>query len=115
MRGYLSTRLLDRQIVDIHGVRCGKVDDVELTAERAMPVRIAALLVGPDAWARRLPRPVRRLVERSRISGLVRIPWEEVREVRTDEVQLKRPAPELGLGIGDEAVARRVAHLPMAD
>jgi sporulation protein YlmC with PRC-barrel domain len=80
----LVYRVLDLQLVDVDGRRCGKVDDVELSGE---PLRATALLSGtgtfPDRLPRRLlPRLARRLVGRFVLGGnVVRIPWEEVDEI----------------------------------
>jgi hypothetical protein len=67
----LVYRVLDLQLVDVDGRRCGKVDDVELSGE---PLRATALLSGtgtfPDRLPRRLlPRLARRLVGRFVLGG----------------------------------------------
>jgi sporulation protein YlmC with PRC-barrel domain len=46
---FIGAHLLDRQILDRHGVRCGKVDDLELTVDEDGPPRVTAVIVGPGA------------------------------------------------------------------
>lgn len=46
--------LLDREIVDNEGTVVGQVDDVELSDPSAGPPEIAALLLAPAAYGRRL-------------------------------------------------------------
>jgi hypothetical protein len=46
--------LLDQQIVDVHGLPIGRVDDVELQQEGDEPPRVAALLVGAQALGERI-------------------------------------------------------------
>jgi sporulation protein YlmC with PRC-barrel domain len=110
---YVVNRLLDQQIVDSEGRRCGRVDDVEL---RGDPPRISALLIGDGLYPRRLSRrlrgPARRLVG-PEIWGAnaVRVPWEEVEEIEP-AVKLRGKAEELGLGQGDDPKRWMVSRLP---
>lgn len=106
-------RLLDEQIVDGYGQRCGRVDDLELQGN---PPRITALLVGDGLYPRRVPRWAARLVRR--VVGperwgdnAVRIPWEAVDEVGVT-VKLRGKGEELGLGMGDDPARWFVGRLP---
>lgn len=60
--------LLDRHVVDCDGHPIGKVDDLEIDAPGAgravgrEPLTVTALLVGPEAWGRRLGGPIGRCV-----------------------------------------------------
>jgi sporulation protein YlmC with PRC-barrel domain len=54
-------RLLDEQILDSDGKRCGRVDDIEL---RGSPPRITAVLVGEALYPRRLPKRLRPLARK---------------------------------------------------
>ena len=110
---FIVHRLLDEQLVDADGRRCGRVDDIEL---RGTPPRVTALLVGSGLYPRRLPRRLRRLARR--IGGpeiwgrtAVRIPWEEVDAIGAT-VKLRKKAEELGLGEGDDPRHWMVARLP---
>jgi sporulation protein YlmC with PRC-barrel domain len=95
-------RLLDAQLVDVEGRRCGRVDDLELDGE---PLAVTAILSGRGTYADRLPPRLRRLAlrvfgEDVRGRTVRRVPWEEVDEV-TDHITLRRKAADLGLGEGD--------------
>jgi sporulation protein YlmC with PRC-barrel domain len=111
---FLGHRLLDEQILDSEGRRCGRVDDIELSGS---PPRVTALLVGESLYPRRLPgRRLRRLARR--IAGperwganALRIPWEEVDEINA-AVHLRGKAEELGLGAGDDPESWLVRRLP---
>jgi sporulation protein YlmC with PRC-barrel domain len=106
-------RLLDEQILDCDGKRCGRVDDIEL---RDSPPRISALLVGKGLYPRRLPRPLRAAARR--LAGpekwganAVRVPWEAVDRVEA-AVHLRGKAEEHGLGEGDDPERWMVRRLP---
>jgi sporulation protein YlmC with PRC-barrel domain len=106
-------RLLDEQILDCDGKRCGRVDDIEL---RGSPPRITALLVGEGLYPRRLPgwlrRPARRLFGPERWgANVLRVPWEEVDTIDST-VRLRGKAEELGLGEGDDPERWIVRRLP---
>jgi sporulation protein YlmC with PRC-barrel domain len=110
---FIAHRLLDEQILDSEGKRCGRVDDIEL---HGSPPRVTALLVGEGLYPRRLPRRLRGLARR--IAGeerwganALRIPWEEVDEINA-AVHLRGKAEELGLGNGDDPEKWMVRRLP---
>jgi sporulation protein YlmC with PRC-barrel domain len=110
---FIVHRLLDEQILDSEGRRCGRVDDIELGED---PPRITALLVGKGLYPRRLPRILRGLARR--LAGperwganVLRIPWVEVDRV-ADAVHLRGKAEELGLGEGDDPERWMVRRLP---
>ena len=111
----LARALLDHQLVDCEGRRCGKVDDIELEGRPGERLRVAALISGPGAWPRRLPRPVRatlgRLLTRLFGSGETRIAWRRVRDIGA-VVELDTRAPELGLGRGDDLAAPVFTRIP---
>ena len=107
----LVRHVLDRQVVDSNNVPCGKVDDVELTGGPGEPLRATALLVGPGAYARRLPVLARFIVRFVAGSRVVRVPWSEV-SVLTEQVKLESRASELGLDRGESWAAAIVGRLP---
>jgi hypothetical protein len=114
----LVYRVLDDQLVDVDQRRCGRADDLEFDGDLGAPPRLASILSGPGAWHRRLPRRLRPLAERLLGAGVLgedvaRVPWEEVEEVGT-VIKLRAKARELGLGTGDERLARRMEKLPNA-
>jgi sporulation protein YlmC with PRC-barrel domain len=110
---FVAHRLLDEQILDCDGKRCGRVDDIEL---QGSPPRISALLVGEGLYPRRLPRRLRPLARR--IAGperwganTLRVPWEEIAEVNA-AIHLRGKAEEIGLGEGDDPERWLVRRLP---
>jgi sporulation protein YlmC with PRC-barrel domain len=112
----LGYRVLDQELVDVNGRRCGRVDDVELAGD---PLRATALLVGPGVYPGRLParlgKLARRLVGPEVIGrNVVRVPWDEIDEIDV-AVRLRRPARELGLGRGDDDLAPAVGKLMFSD
>ena len=114
----LVYRVLDDQLVDVEGRRCGRADDLEFDGDVGRPPRLHALLSGMGVWHRRLPRPLRPLGERVFGAGvlgrdLVRVPWEQVEDVDT-VIKLKAKCRDLGLGGGEDRMARRVEKLPGA-
>ncbi len=83
---HASLDLLDRQIVDCDDELVGKVDDVELSHPGEGPVRLTALLLGPQAYGQRLGGRLGRWIASAgaRLAGTsepVRIPVELVDEV----------------------------------
>jgi sporulation protein YlmC with PRC-barrel domain len=106
-------RLLDEQILDSDGKRCGRVDDIEL---QGSPPRITALLVGKGLYPRRLPKRLRGLARKLTGAELwgsnaLRVPWEKVDEIDA-ALHLCCKAEELGLGEGDDPERWMVRRLP---
>jgi sporulation protein YlmC with PRC-barrel domain len=107
----LGLGILDHQLVDSEGRRCGKVDDLELVGVREGKPRVAAILTGPSAWRGR--GLLGRLAARLAGGRTVRIPWEEVADVEAG-IRLRRTARELGLGRGDDRARNLVERIPGA-
>jgi hypothetical protein len=114
----LVYRVLDEQLIDVEGVRCGRADDLEFDGDVGAPPRLANILSGSGTWHRRLPRPLRRAGARVFGSGVVgqdviRVPWGEVEDI-SSAITLRGKARDLGLGQGDRRTARVTAKLPDA-
>jgi sporulation protein YlmC with PRC-barrel domain len=109
----IGYRLLDDDLVDCDGRRCGKVDDVEIAGEPGAQAYLDAILVGSGAQAQRAPRPLRRLSRRILGERVVRIEWDEVQDIGA-VVHLKRSAEELGLGRGDDRAEQLISWIPGA-
>jgi len=112
----LVYRVLDDQLVDVDGRRCGRVDDLEFDGGPGETARLSAILSGSGVWHRRLPRRLRAVGERVFGTGVagrdvIRVPWEEVDAI-TSVTRLKSKARELGLAQGDDRDARFVAKFP---
>jgi len=105
--------VLDHDIVDVDGVRCGIVDDIELDDGPGGALVVAALLVGPGAWQARLPALLGVVSAWLFGRARTRVPWSEVAEL-TQSVKLARRAGELGLGKLDRKAATWLKRLPGA-
>jgi sporulation protein YlmC with PRC-barrel domain len=105
----LALSLLDHQLLDRDGRRCGKVDDLELEQIASAEPRVRAILVGSPAWRQRgfLPR----LASAVTRGQLVRVPWHQVRTVRS-AVELRATAKELRLGRADDRARPVVERIP---
>lgn len=97
----VAYRLLDLDLIDCEGRRCGKVDDLELDGEPGGTTHIAAIVSGPGALPRRLPRRLRRLGARVFGGRRVRVAWSEVAELEPAAIVLSKTAQELDLALGD--------------
>jgi sporulation protein YlmC with PRC-barrel domain len=87
----LALGILDHQIVDVDGRRCGNVDDLELSGIRDGSPAVEAILVGRRRQ--------------------VRVPWTEVKSVDS-AVRLRRKASELRLGRGDDRARKFIEWIP---
>ena len=83
--------LLDHQILDSEGRRCGKVDDLELEGVREGSPRVTAILVGRRRQ--------------------VHVPWDRVEKLDS-AVHLKGTAHELRLGRGEDRARRWLEWIP---
>jgi sporulation protein YlmC with PRC-barrel domain len=105
----LGLGLLDHQLVDSEGRRCGNVDDLELEGVAERSPRVVAILVGPPVWRGR--GRLGRLASWIAPGQTVRVAWEEVDRIDS-AVHLKRTARELRLGRGDDRARRWVEWIP---
>lgn len=112
----LVYRLLDSQLLDVDGRRCGRADDLEIEGGPGEPAHVLHILSGHGAWPNRLPRRLRRWGRKAfgpEVIGdtVARVPWSEVEDV-DDTINLRQPAAELGLARGDDRLARAMGKLP---
>ena len=105
----LGLGLLDHQLVDCDGRRCGNVDDLELEGISEGQPQVKAILVGPPVWRGR--GRLGRLASAIATGDTVRVPWEEVDKIDS-AVHLKKTAQELRLGRGDDKARRWVEWIP---
>jgi sporulation protein YlmC with PRC-barrel domain len=105
---HLGHNILDHQLLDKDGRRCGNVDD--LAVEEA---DVVAIFSGPGVWPQRSGW-IGRLAGWIGGSNRVRIPWDEVAKVDS-AVHLRRTAPEYGLGKGDDRVRPLLERIPGAN
>ena len=109
----LVADVLDHAVVDSRGLPCGMVDDVELDCAPGRPLLVAALLIGPGSWQRRLPRWAALIARKVFGAGTVRIPWMRVAKIG-EQIELDATAAELGLGDADRRFAKWIARLPLS-
>lgn len=107
----IALTILDYQLVDDDGERCGRVDDVELQLRDDGSCVPIALVVGREAARRRLGnRRFGRLVGRA-MPEERRISWDQIAEV-THVVKLRRPAGTYGLARTDAKLAPFFERIP---
>jgi hypothetical protein len=108
----IGLHVLDHQLLDKGGRRCGNVDDLAIEGGPGEVPEVVALLVGPGYWG---PRAgwVGRLTGWIGGGGKVRIAWADVAKVDS-AVHLRRSATELGLGRGDDRLRTYAEKIPGA-
>ena len=92
----LVSELLDLPLFDTEGKYCGIVDDIELDGAPGKALKLKALLVGPGAYAGRMPVWAMWLVKRIAGDRITRVPMDKVRSIGT-AVHLECPGRNLGL------------------
>jgi hypothetical protein len=108
----IGLHLMDRQLLDKNGRRCGNVDDLAIEGGPGDTPEIVAILVGPGHWRQRAGW-IGRLASWIGGGGKARIAWSEVDELDA-AVHLKRDAASLGLGIGDDRLRPYLERIPGA-
>ncbi|MDB5698767.1 MAG: hypothetical protein JWN69_1571 [Alphaproteobacteria bacterium] len=97
----------DLQIVDSEGRNCGIADEIVFERDAGGALHVKAILVGPGAYAGRLPSWAMWLVRQIAGQRMVEVPWKEVRTI-TSAIRLLRPSRELGLGRAEERARKLV-------
>jgi sporulation protein YlmC with PRC-barrel domain len=92
----IVSQLLDLPIIDKDERSCGIVDDIELSGEAGKEMRVAALLVGPGAYERRMPGWMFWLTRKIAGDRIARVPADQIAEIGS-VVKLKSRAETLGL------------------
>jgi sporulation protein YlmC with PRC-barrel domain len=113
--GYLKLvgEVRDLQIVDASGRRCGIADDIEFEGQVGKPLKVKALLVGPGAYGKRLPRWVNSIIKALVGQHFVRVPWKDVVRI-TAVIELAKDAEAYGLGVKDIEWEKRLSRIPGA-
>jgi hypothetical protein len=109
----LGLRILDHQLLDSEGRRCGNVDDLALEGGPGEPLRVVAILTGPGIWPQRAGL-LGRIAGRLGGGGSNRVPWQEVAQVAA-HVKLRKRAEQLGLGQVDDRLRPWIEKIPGAD
>ena len=110
----LGLGILDHQLLDSEGRRCGNVDDLAIEGGPGETPRVVAILVGPGYWGQRAGW-IGRVAGWMGGGRRVCIPWEEVAEVKSAQVVLCKQAAELGLGRGDDRLRPYLEKIPGAN
>jgi sporulation protein YlmC with PRC-barrel domain len=109
----LGLLLVDHQLLDSDGRRCGNVDELALEGGPGEDLHVVAILSGPGTWRGRA-HLIGRLAAWIGGGGTVRVPWEEVDDVAA-HVKLRKSAQALGLGRGDDRLRPYIEKIPGAD
>lgn len=99
----LVSQLLDLPIVDKDERWCGIVDDIELEGSAGKQMRVKALLVGPGAYAGRMPSWMFWITRSIAGDQIVRVPAGQIVEIGP-VVRLKSKAEALGLHVIEDQV-----------
>lgn len=110
---HVGRNVLDHQLLDKDGRRCGNVDDLVIEGNAGEAATVVAILSGPGVWPQRSGW-VGRVAAWIGGSRRIRIPWEEVTKVDS-AVHLRGSAPEYGLGEGDDRLRPFFERIPGAD
>ena len=108
----IGLHVLDHQILDKNGRRCGNVDDIAIEGGAGETPEVVAILVGPGYWGARAGW-IGRLAGCIGGNGRVRVDWSEVEKVDS-AVHLKNDATSLGLGAGDDRLRPYIDKIPGA-
>ncbi len=108
----IALKVLDHQILDRDGRRCGNVDDLEIEGGPGETARVTAILVGPGVWPQRAGW-IGRIASFVGGGRRVRVPWEDVSDIES-HVVLRKSAEELGLGRGDDRMRPWLERIPGA-
>jgi sporulation protein YlmC with PRC-barrel domain len=109
----IGLHVVDHQLLDSEGRRCGNVDDLALEGNPGGPLEIVEILSGPGVWGQRAG-VLGRIAGWLGGGGTVRIPWQDVDHVAA-HVKLQKRAEELGLGRGDDRLRPLIDRIPGAD
>jgi sporulation protein YlmC with PRC-barrel domain len=109
---HLGRNILDHQLLDRDGRRCGNVDDLAIEGGPGEQAEVVAILVGPGYWPQRSGW-IGRLAGRIGGSKRTRLEWEEVAAVDS-AIRLRASAAKYGLGIGDDRLRPWIEKIPGA-
>jgi sporulation protein YlmC with PRC-barrel domain len=109
----LLSEVRDLQIVDKDGRNCGICDDVELDGEPGKALTVSALLVGPGAYAHRLPRWAYRLAVLVAGNRTVRVPWQAIEKI-SGRIYLSVTAEAVGLRRTEDRLSKRFKRVPLS-
>ena len=109
----LLSEVRDLQIVDCDGRNCGICDDIELEGGPGEALRVAALLVGPGAYERRLPKWAARITNRIAGRALVHVPWDNIEKI-SGRIFLSVTGEAAGLRRTENRLTRMLKRVPFS-
>lgn len=109
----LLSEVRDLQIVDCEERNCGICDDVELDGEPGSRLSVAALLVGPGAYARRFPHWVSQLITAIAGRRVVRVPWTCIEKI-SGRIYLSVTAESVGLRKVEDRLEAAFKRIPLS-
>ena len=109
----LLSEVRDLQIVDKDGLNCGICDDLELEGGPGEPLRVAALLVGPGAYAHRLPRWLSRAFSWMAGRRITRVPWNSIDKI-SGRIYLSVTGEALGLRKTEDRLQTMFKRIPLS-
>ena len=109
----LLSEVRDLQMVDKDGRNCGICDDIELEGGPGEALTVSALLVGPGAYTRRLPKWAGRLVERIAGRRVIRVPWQSIEKI-SGRIYRAVTADALGLHRTEDRLSKRFKRVPLS-
>jgi sporulation protein YlmC with PRC-barrel domain len=110
---HLGRSLLDHQLLDRDGRRCGNVDDLAIEGGPGERAEVVAILVGPGYWPQRAGW-IGRLAGWIGGSKRTRVAWTEVKTIDS-AVRLRQAAGDYGLGSGDDRLRPLFEKIPGAN
>ena len=108
----IALQVLDHQLLDKNGRRCGNVDDLAIEGGPGELPEVVAILAGPGYWPQRAGL-IGKLAGWIGGGRRVRVDWNDVDKIDS-AVELKRGATELGLGRGDDRLRPYIEKIPGA-
>jgi sporulation protein YlmC with PRC-barrel domain len=109
----LLSEVRDLQIVDRDGRNCGICDDIELEGGPGDALKVAALLVGPGVYARRLPQWASRLAAKVAGRRVTRVPWGAIEKI-SGRIFLSVTAETLGLRKTEDRLQTLFRRIPLS-
>jgi hypothetical protein len=101
----LAYRLLDLDLVDSDGIRCGKVDDLVIEGDPGGPAYVVAIRTGIGALPARFAPWLRAVGKRVFRGNTTDIPSGQVEDFDS-AVHLNTTAEQLGIASGDRRLGR---------
>jgi sporulation protein YlmC with PRC-barrel domain len=101
----LKLHVLNHQIEDVDGMRCGRVDDLQLNLMVGKKIEVTHLLVGPGVWTNHFPETLKLFVQDFLGKEIIRIKIKEIAQIGTS-IKLKAKAINTGENLGHEKLVK---------